>query len=101
MTGHDLVEQELARQLQDSLDRVRRGDAPITLTHDQAVARAMKLRAEGLPYVWIAKVMGVYHGLWYSDSWWRDLCRAAGAPAKHYANGNLRVTPQMRKQAQS
>lgn len=96
MTG---VEHEMERRLQASLNRIREGDDLVTLTDAQATAQAMRLRSQGLPYIWIAKVMGTYHGAWYSEAWWRGRCRAAGAPAKHYPNGTLRVPPQLRRAA--
>lgn len=88
MTGNELVEQ----RLQEHLRAMRTGETLIPLERDEALRWALRLRAEGVTYGDIARVMGVYHGLWWSDARWRDLCRAAGAPAKHFAN-RLRVAP--------
>lgn len=93
------VDRELERLLQQSLDLIRQPNPVIHLTPVEATDRAMYLRLQGLPYTSVAKVMGVYHGLWYADTKWRKLCREAGAPARTCRDGSPIVTPQMRRAA--
>jgi hypothetical protein len=64
--------------LQDHIASVRAKPAPLPLNREAAVEQALELRAGALSYPCIARVMAKYHGQFYSASWWRDRCRAAG-----------------------
>jgi hypothetical protein len=88
---------DLEVQLQQSLALMRAHDAPLRLTRGQAEAQAVRLRWRGWTYSAIAKAMADYHGDYRSERAWRDVCRSRGVPAKHHANGTLRVPPQFRE----
>lgn len=76
-----------SEQLQEHLNQMRAGRAPIPLTRDAGVERAMQLRKKGWTYGTIANVMGEYHGLYYCQEWWHELCRRKGAPPKFPGRG--------------
>lgn len=80
-------------QLQDHLARLRAGEPVLPLLPGQALAQAKRLRAAGLTYQDIAKVMDIYHG--HRKHWnvWRERLRRQGVPPKHYANGVRRIPP--------
>lgn len=92
-----VAEQELERLLQESLDLIRRTDHTIKVRERDAVAVAVKLRALGVPWESLAKVMGFYHGIWYGAAWWRNRCRAAGLPPKPLSDGSVRVPPWLQR----
>lgn len=53
---------------------------PLPLAGKDALDRAILLRRKHYTYGAIAKVMGDYHGVWQSSSWWRKACLRAGGP---------------------
>lgn len=57
-------------------NRIVRTDmtAPLPLGWALGMRRACQLRMKGSSWSWpvIASVMGEYHGLWYSASYWAD-----------------------------
>lgn len=58
-------------------------DAPLPLSYDNAVRRALELRATtSLSYNGIAAVMRQYHGVNRSVTWWKGELRAHGAEAR-------------------
>lgn len=88
---------ELERLLQESLNLLRQPHPVIQLTREQAGERATLLRKEHLPYSAIAKVMGIYHGIWYGEAYWRRVSREAGCPPSTYLDGTPRVPPWLGK----
>jgi hypothetical protein len=54
----------------------------VRLTKEQANQQALRLRAEGLSYASIAKVMRVYHGHVAQPTTWYARCRTRGAGPK-------------------
>lgn len=71
-------------ELQDKLNALRTGEPPVPMTRGQADAQALRLRVQyRMPYTEIAKVMGVYHGVWIGSDAWRWRLRQRGAPPSY------------------
>lgn len=81
--------------LQEQLALLRAGNTPLPLVGVQAVTQAIRLRKAGMTYGAIAIAMREYHGCSFSENGWRSKLRARGVPPKHYADGSLRVPPQL------
>lgn len=85
---------------QEAVARASEGEPLLPLTEGQALAHGRRLRAAGINYTSIARVMLVSHGVDRSSEWWRRNLRARGAPPMHYANGSPRLNPITRRRLQ-
>jgi hypothetical protein len=68
--------------LQQHVEEVLAKAVPLPMTRESAIEQALRLRAEGMSYGNISKVMRLYHGRSVSPDHWSRLCREAGAPRK-------------------
>lgn len=64
------------------------GAAPLPIPPEEAVAHARYLRERyRFRYSDIEKIMGLYHGQFFSADTWRKRLRTAGVPGKRHGVG--------------
>jgi hypothetical protein len=78
---------------QEALARAGAGEPLLPFTEGQALVHGRRLRAAGITYTSIARVMTVSHGVSRSSEWWRRNLRARGAPPLLYKDGSSRPSP--------